>query len=156
LADRQPDAAAFHHDRLRADEAPDATALVRRAEIAVQIRRLDDADRDYSRWLDGGGLDDRGTYLSYARLFLIRGDRNGFQRYFPRVLDAAADRFDASTAWQLGRIAGLSPCAADDAVRIVDAARAAVADPGAHADWWFALALAHYRAGQWESARSAA
>src|SRR5262249_48849780 len=67
---RQSGAAGFHLDRIQQAQPPDATALLRRAEIAMKLRRLDAADRDYARWLASGAAEDRDAYLAYARLLL--------------------------------------------------------------------------------------
>ena len=93
--------------------------------------------------------------LNYARLFLIRDDRRGYRDFFGRLLDSHEKGRDPGSVWQMGRIAGLVPCSVADAERIVRLVRIPAAEMSAPPSLKFALALAHYRAGQWAPARIA-
>ena len=151
----QPDAAAFHLDEIERLEPADATSLIRRADIAVRLRRLDAAHRDYARWLDGGAADGLDAHIAYARLFLLRGDVQGYRRFLDRSLESFESRPDAPSAWQLGRIIGLAPCSAAVAERVARLIRTPAKDSIFRPRQLIALAMALYRAEQWESARSA-
>ena len=155
VAAGQPGPAAFHLDRLLQAQPPDATSLLRRAEIGVKLRRFDEADGDYARWFASGTTEDRVAHLAYARLFLVRGDREGYRDFFGRLLDSRERTLDAGTAWQVGRIAGLVPCSVAEAEHVVRLIRSFPTDAPTPAGIKFALSLAQYRAGQREPARIA-
>ena len=155
IAARQAGAAAFHLDKLHGTEPPDPTSLVRTAFVAMSLRRLDEADKDLARWLAGGAADSGYARLTYARLFLLRGDQEGYNRFLQHSLEAYEKRPDVRLAWQLGRIIGLAPCSVADAERVVRAIPIPSKDSMARPSYQFARAMALYRAGQWEPARSA-
>ncbi len=155
IAAEQAGAAAFHLDRIVPSDPPDTTSMLRRAEIALRLRRLDVADRDFARWFAGGAAEDRVAALAYARLFLIRGDAQGYRDYFARLLESHEKGRDPGSAWELGRIAGLVPCSVADAERVVRVVKLRADQASAPPSTKFALALAHYRAGQWAPARAA-
>jgi WD40 repeat protein/tRNA A-37 threonylcarbamoyl transferase component Bud32 len=147
-------AAGFHHDKLMQSEPPDVSALVRRAEIALRLRRLDAADKDFARWFAGGTAVERATPISFARLFLIRGDRRGFLEFVGRYLDSCEKQFDAGMAWQAGRVVGLAPCPAAEAERGLRLVRLAKPRETVAPFFRFAEAMAQFRAGQWEPTRA--
>jgi tetratricopeptide (TPR) repeat protein len=119
------------------------------------LRRLDEAEKDYARWLASGAADDRDACVSYARLHLIRGNLAAYQDLFKHLLEACEKAPDAGSVWQLARIAALAPCPIADAERIVRLVAARPADPDAPAREVFALAGARFRAEQWGPARAA-
>ncbi len=155
IAGGQPDAAAFHLDHLEHADPPDAISLLRKAEIAIRLRQLDAADKDYERWSASGPARYGATDLSRARLYLMRGDRQGYRTYFRRLLDSYEKEPGPRTAWQLGRVVGLAPCSHAEAERVVRVLQAPLTDPAVRPNHLVALAMAHYRAGQWERSLAA-
>ncbi len=155
IAAGQPGAAAFHLDELERLEPPDTTSLIRRADVAVRLRRLDAADKDYARWLEGGAADGLDAHLAYARLFLLRGDQQGYGRFLERALESFEKRPESRSVWQLGRIVGLAPCPVADAERVARLIRVPSKDSIFGPRDLLSLAMAQYRAGQWEPARTA-
>ena len=121
----------------------------------MRLRRLDAADKDYARWLDGGADVGVDAHLAYARLFLLRGDQQGYTRFLDRSLESFESRPDIWSAWQLGRIIGLEPCSVADAERVARLIQIPAKDSIFRPRHLLSLAMALYRAGQWESARSA-
>jgi WD40 repeat protein/tRNA A-37 threonylcarbamoyl transferase component Bud32 len=155
IASGRPGAAGFHFDRLRRLEPPDVTALLRRAEVAVRLGRLDRADEDFARWAAAGAIDRGYARLDYARLLLMRGDREGYRRFLLRSLEASEARPDTQTTWLLGRIVGLAPCPVDQARRVARLIRIPSPESNVRASRLVAQAMARYRAGEWEEAHFA-
>jgi WD40 repeat protein/tRNA A-37 threonylcarbamoyl transferase component Bud32 len=145
--------ASFHLDGLKRLEPPDASSLIRRARIAVTLRRLNEADKDYAHWLADGAADDGYAQLDYARLFLMRGDERGYKELLRHSLETCERRPDAQAAWQLGRIVGLAPCPAAEAERVVRLIRIPPKESVARPSHLLSMAMARYRAEQWEPAR---
>jgi WD40 repeat protein/tRNA A-37 threonylcarbamoyl transferase component Bud32 len=155
IAAGQAGAAGLHLDRIRRAEPPDARSLLRRAEVAVKLRLLDEADADFARWLAGGAAVEQDAYLSYARLFLIRGDRPGYRRLLGRFLDSCEQGADPDGLEQLGRMVGLAPCPVAVAERVVRLLRIPFPEPAGHRTHQFSLGLAYHRAGHRDAARTA-
>jgi WD40 repeat protein/tRNA A-37 threonylcarbamoyl transferase component Bud32 len=154
IATRQATAARFHYDHLVRLDPPDVSSLVRRAEIAMKLRRLDAADKDFARWFAGGALLETTAPISYARLFLIRGDRRGFLEFVGRYLESCEARFDAGMAWQARRLVGLAPCPVTEAERSLRLVRLATPRLTVAPFFRYAMGMAQFRAGQWEPARA--
>jgi tetratricopeptide (TPR) repeat protein len=157
IAGRQPDAAAFHLNHLERTEPPDALSLLRRAELAIRLRRLDAADKDYERWFACGTARYEATELSRARLYVLRGDHRGYRTFFLHLLESYEKEPGPGprTAWQLGRIVGLAPCSKAEAERVVRVLQAPLTNPTTRPMDLLSLAMAHYRAGQWDQSRAA-
>ena len=134
---------------------PTRPRCIRRADVAVRLRRLDAADKDYARWLEGGAADGLDAHLAYARLFLLRGDQQGYGRFLERVARILEKRPESRSVWQLGRIVGLAPCPVADAERVARLIRVPSKDSIFGPRDLLSLAMALYRAGQWEPARTA-
>jgi WD40 repeat protein len=155
IAGGQPDAAAFHLDRLERKEPPDALSLLRRAELAIRLRSLDTADKDYERWFACGTARYEATELSRARLYLLRGDHRGYRAFFRRLLESYEKEPGPRTAWQLGRVVGLAPGSKAEAERVVRVLQVPLTTPTTRPMDLLALAMANYRAGQWDQSRAA-
>src|SRR5262249_3808345 len=129
---------------------------VRRAGIALAIRRLDQANEDFAAWFDGGTIGERWAYLTHARLFVIRNDLEGYRKYLGRLIESDGRRLDAGSIVELGRIVGLAPCPVEDAKRVLRLIRSYPRDPAAHPVELVGLAMALHRAGEWQEARATA
>jgi tetratricopeptide (TPR) repeat protein len=156
VSDGDAAAAGFHLDRLNGVEPPDPGSRVRRAELEFRLRRLEEAAKDLTTWVDGGTIGDGWAYLTYARLFLVRDDPAGYRQNLGRLLESAATRLDAGSALELGRIVGLAPCPIEDAQRVLRLIQSFPRDPAAHPSDLIGLAMALHRAQQWEAARATA
>ena len=100
----RPAAAAFHLDELERLNRPTPTSLVRRAEIAVRLRRLDDGRqglRPLARRRRGRGA--LTHYLAYARLFLICAATT---RVTGSFVGRSLDSFEKGPDAQVGLAAG--------------------------------------------------
>ncbi|MGP0063983.1 MAG: protein kinase domain-containing protein [Isosphaeraceae bacterium] len=155
LATEQPDAADFHLERLVEEQAPDATSLRRRARIQMRLGHLDKAVEDYGRWLAIGEPDEGDGWLSFARLFLMRGDRPGFEKLCTLTLD----RLEKDQYWTLARGAaqafGLVPVSPTEARRLLRVIQRRLPDHSLLRQHDInAIALAQYRAGEYEAARA--
>jgi WD40 repeat protein/tRNA A-37 threonylcarbamoyl transferase component Bud32/Tfp pilus assembly protein PilF len=155
IAAVQPAAAGYHLDKLHEADPPDTTSLLRRAHIAERLRRFEAAGNDYARWLAGVAIQDRNAWLAYARLHLARGDHDGYRKLCSRMLDVLEKRMDPALAREAGRVFGLEPCPTADAERLLRLVRPTLSDAVQHHSCRLALAMAHFRAGQWEPARAA-
>ncbi len=155
LAAVQVDAAAYHLDKLLEMDPPDTTSLLRRAQVALSLRRFTEAEHDFARWLASGIPQDRNAWLSYARLLVARGDRDGYRRLCSRILDLLEKGAEPSLACEAGRLLGLVPCPTADAERFLRLARSTLSDPAQKHSYRLALGLAEYRAGRWLPARDA-
>jgi tetratricopeptide (TPR) repeat protein len=116
----------------------------------ARLSQWDQAAADYARadWTRPLGDD----AFEYACLFLIRGDVQGYKRFFERLIDRAGQTKNTFEAFVLARIGGMAPPGVLDPARAVQWGKQAVAS-APHVPWFdHALALAHYRAGQFDLA----
>jgi WD40 repeat protein/serine/threonine protein kinase len=116
----------------------------------VRLSHWDQAAADYARadWNRALGDD----AFEYACLFLIRGDVDGYRKFYERLIERAGQTKDSFEAFVLARIGGMAPPGILDSSRAVQWGKQAV-DSGPRVSWYVhALAMAHYRAGQFDIA----
>ncbi|HWE36487.1 MAG TPA: protein kinase [Isosphaeraceae bacterium] len=156
VRDGQAAVAASHFARLRGEAPPDTPARLRRAGLAMRLGAWEEAAGDDDRWFADGEPDDGPAWLGSARVLLLRGDVAGFGRLRDRLRDQLAR--EPSPIWGLdaARALVLAPGAASDPARSIRLVERALLWTPAGSRAGFVLALARYRAGQWEQARAAA
>jgi WD40 repeat protein len=155
VAGNRAEAASFHLGLLLGREPPDSGLRRRRGRLALRLGQWKAARDDYAAWLAGGEPDSGEAWLSCARLFLLLGDRPAYRQLCDRMLDAFEnDPRDVDVSFA-GRTLGLAPCSpveADRLIRLMGSARFPRRPDSHHL---LGLALARYRAAQWEPARAA-
>jgi WD40 repeat protein/tetratricopeptide (TPR) repeat protein len=116
----------------------------------ARLSQWDKAAADYARadWNRPLGDD----AFEYACLFLIRGDVEGYRKFYRRLIERAGETKDTFEAFVLARIGGMAPPGVVDPARVIQWGKQAV-DSAPQVPWYIhALALAHYRAGQFDLA----
>jgi serine/threonine protein kinase/WD40 repeat protein len=150
----QLSAAAFHLDRLGAEEPPDLVSRGRRGRLSLRRCDWQRAASDFKAVFAATEPDDAGLWLDHARVLLLQRDRAGYRRLVPRMIahcrrDADASRPEAAEV----RACTLGPEAPADPAEVVRRAEAAVkATKGGNVEALLSLGLALYRAGQAEKA----
>jgi hypothetical protein len=87
-----------------------------------------------------------------ACLFLIRGDVEGYRNFYDRLIERAGQTKDMFEAFVLARIGGLAPPGVLNPSRVLKWGKQAVAS-APRVPWYVhAMALGHYRAGQFDLA----
>jgi WD40 repeat protein/tRNA A-37 threonylcarbamoyl transferase component Bud32 len=145
-------AVSFHLAILSNKAPPDGTSLVRRGQLYMQLRHWDQASADLARWLESDEPDDDGAWLNYARVLIERGDLDGYHRLCARVLDAYEKQPHPELAWIAAYTIGLGPGPPPRAARMAELAGTKLPAQLRHPHHSFALALAHFRAMEWEPA----
>jgi len=116
----------------------------------ARLSQWDKAAADFARadWSRPLGDDT----FEYACLFLIRGDAEGYRKFCDGLITRIGSSKDPFAAFVLARIMGMAPPGVLDPARALQWGKLAVdADP--KVPWYLhALALAHYRAGQFDLA----
>jgi eukaryotic-like serine/threonine-protein kinase len=116
----------------------------------VQLSQWDKAAAAYARadWNRPLGDD----AFEQACLFLIRGDIEGYRKFYDRLIQHAGQTRDTFEAFVLARIGGMAPPAAVDPARALEWGKQAVRSAPLVPWYLHALGLAHYRAGQFDLA----
>ena len=154
LASEQIAGAAFHLEKLDNATPPDASSIRRRGHLHLRIGHVDRATADYGQWVALGMIDDPEGWLSYARLLLMRGDRQGYRNLCSQMLDVLEKDRHWSFVRNAARSLGLAPGSASEAGRLLRLIRKLLPDPELlRPHDMLAIALVHYRAAEWESAR---
>ncbi len=153
----QPAAAAFHLDRLRDAEPPDLASRLRRGDLWLHRGEWARAAADYAAGMAAGKPDDAGMWLNYARALLLQEDRDGYRRLVPGMLGHCGDASDAynpepAEAWASVLAEGALP----DAAKPLRRAEKVVNGWGRGGTNALLLALALYRAGQYDEAAAEA
>jgi WD40 repeat protein len=143
-------AVAFHLAQMGNTEPPDREALLRRARLFTDVGAWDRAAADYVRAFAAGEPEAGWDWVRFARLHLLRGDREGYRRLCARMLAhfGAAGRPPIEDT--LIRAAVLGPGGVSAPAEALQWARAAWKERDWLPDLPFTLALAHGRAGQWQ------
>jgi WD40 repeat protein/Flp pilus assembly protein TadD/tRNA A-37 threonylcarbamoyl transferase component Bud32 len=152
-AEKDMPAVLMHLAELQTKEPPDGTTRVRRGRLYMLLGQWDKADADYAHWFQSGEPNDDEGWLSYARVLIARGDREGYRRLCDRVLEALQKPFNQESAWIAAHAVGLAAGSRQTAARIVSLAEARISAQRRHPHYDFALGLAHFRATEWEQAR---
>jgi tetratricopeptide (TPR) repeat protein len=139
-------------DTLLVELVPGAPwAHSRRALAYCRLGRWDKAALDYAELLKARP-DDLECWREYASVLLLQGDRDGYRRVCEGVQERFGRGQGANEPYLLALTLSLAPNGAAEPAQVVEQAQKAVA---AHpkAGWYrHALALAHYRAGNFAEA----
>jgi len=134
-------------DQLEAEQANDA---LYRAGYYVQLSQWDKAAAEYAK-ADLWAQPLREDAFTYACLFLIRGDSEGYNRFCQRMIQRAAETKDPYEAYTLARSCAMARKGPVDPARAVQWAKQSVANE--HNAWdYHVLGLAQYRAGRFDQA----
>ncbi|MFI5457327.1 MAG: protein kinase [Isosphaerales bacterium] len=152
VGSRQGIAAAFHLAKLSGREPPDVTSRLRRARLSLRFGRWERAGDDYEVWSKSGEPDQGEAWLSYARVLMMRGDGDGYRRLRARMLDRFEKEPHQLKETHVVRAFGLAECTSAEAARLVRLAERQLAEERRYPVNLYALALAHFRAEQWELA----
>jgi len=98
LARGQAAAAEFHLAKLSDIEPPDVKSRLRRARLFVRFGRWERAGNDYEVCIHSGVPDEGEAWLSYTRVLMMRGAREGYRRLLARMLDGLERKPDQSNA----------------------------------------------------------
>jgi tetratricopeptide (TPR) repeat protein len=119
------------------------------ARLHVQRSQWKDAAAAYARVDWSGPLAD--DAFEYACLFLVRGDKAGYDRFCRQMTRRAARTKDPAELYVLARTCAMTPQAVVDPAQAVGWADRALA--GSRVPWFLhALGMARYRAGQLDGA----
>lgn len=120
------------------------TLVLARARNYVNLSQWDKASAEYARIAWSKPLAD--DAFTYASLFLIRGDSEGYHRFCDVMLGRAAS-LDGAETYVMARICAIARVSPVDPARVVKWANQGVS--ANHSPWDFhVLGLAQYRAGQ--------
>jgi Flp pilus assembly protein TadD len=148
----QGEAARFHLERLSGREPPDSEVGLRSAILFARSGALERAAAGYARVFAVNEPEGIGPWLDYARVLLARGDTEAYRRLCARLLARPlthrAEHWEAPTA----RIFTLGAGAVADLTLPMRLAQQILAKTPNDDGALLTLALAHYRAGQWDQA----
>ena len=154
LAREQIAAADFHLDEIRAASPPDSTALRRRARLHLRLGHHDRASDDFARWLSLGEPDEGDGWVSYARLFLMRGDRQGYRNLCARMLESLEKDQHWAMARNTARAFGLATAPETESRRLLEVIRHLLDPRLLRPHDLSAVAMAEYRCGEYAAARA--
>jgi len=135
-------------------EPLDLAARLARARALSHSGALELAAADYERWFNSGKWGNDGAWLWYARILLLRHDMKAYRNLCARLLSQVGPDASAFLKCCAARVCGLAPGAVSKPDRVVQLAKDAVPNLFDRRAGLFALALAHYRAGQWQLAEA--
>jgi tetratricopeptide (TPR) repeat protein len=150
---RQGWALAFHLARLRATEPPDVPSRLGRARLLLLAGDQEQAAADYHQAFRVQEPESLEVWLERARLLVLTGKTEEYRSHCARLLALwAASETKGSEVWIPAHACALGPGGSIDPAHLVRLAEEALAGGPGDGDRLFCLALAHYRAGQWEKA----
>jgi eukaryotic-like serine/threonine-protein kinase len=151
----QAAAAGFHLSKLAQADPPDLSSLARRARLHLQLGHFKQAVGDFARWKSRGGPDDSEAYVSYARLLILEGNTVSYQSFCNQMLLTLEKSPHPQTAYSAAAVIGLGCGSPVTAARVVKLARRELLVARTQAGEAFALALADFRAQEYERASAA-
>jgi tetratricopeptide (TPR) repeat protein len=131
-------------------ERDDPQLWLKRGRLYARLEKWEQAARHYARAGEARPIHD--DAFEQACLALLTGNKAGYRTFCKRLGARVGRRPDAFTAFVLARTCGLAPGAVADPKRAVRWGEQAVRGQAGVAWYLHALALAHYRAGQYEKA----
>jgi WD40 repeat protein/serine/threonine protein kinase len=144
--------AIIHLDHLLAVESEKRDLYAQRALAHAALGQWPSAGADSLRSgaLDPGNLE---GYFNHLAMLLLAGDNAGYNLARQELLERRLGTENARTAYLIGRSCSLGPWAADEDRRLPVALALAAVQNAPWLPWYqHGLALAYYRAGQYEEA----
>ncbi len=126
-------------------------ALLRAADIKARWGRWAEAVPFYTRALELQPHESVHTWIEHGHALLLSGDAEAHRRLFRRMLDTYGKEPSPTHAYWTARLGALGPDGIDSAKLVELAAMCLKAEP-TNGVSSFGLALAHYRAGQFQDA----